>query len=61
MSATNTELLERVNELEVRVKELEAHLTAVCRLTVEDGNKKIVETMNSAEAAVTHNTLLSEP
>jgi hypothetical protein len=50
-----SDLLSTSKELEKRVVELETHLRAVCGLTVESGNKKIVETMNAAEAAITPN------
>ena len=50
---TMMNLLSTARELELRVAELEAHLRAVCGLTVESGTKKIVETMNAAEAAIT--------
>ena len=51
----------KIKLLESRVTELEAHLREVCGLTVEAGTKKIVETMNAAEAAITHNVADHRP
>lgn len=44
--------LPEIERLRARVKELETHLRSVIELKVHDGNKKIVETINAAKAAL---------